>query len=220
VLGQLLIPAAGGYPAYDHGRSTALALAAILAMVCAPQVALVAGLLAAWRAVRRRSLRVLPDREVALIHRRSRIAAVAGLVTSAGMLAGAYNFSGQLAGWWVLVQAGLGGLAALALIAAVRRSLDAWHVVGGVDGPSGGFAADLTVVGDPASLVAVRQHLGIAVAAAIILITAATVAFTGHAERSLVEGLERGGFEAVFLIAAALAARGFMRRSTTTSRRR
>lgn len=43
-----------GYPGFDTGLATALSVPAIIALVFASQVALVAGLLAGWRALRRR----------------------------------------------------------------------------------------------------------------------------------------------------------------------
>jgi len=58
-----------GYPGFNHGYSTALALLALAAVVFGSQVALVAGSLAAWRAVRRRREAVLPAAEIALLRR-------------------------------------------------------------------------------------------------------------------------------------------------------
>ena len=57
VAGQLTIAAAGGYPGYNHGVSTALAVPTILTLLIAPQIALVAGSLAALRALRTRGSR-------------------------------------------------------------------------------------------------------------------------------------------------------------------
>ena len=63
VAGQLTIAAAGGYLGYSSGLSTALAVPTILTILIAPQIALVAGSLAALRALRRRQSRRLPAGE-------------------------------------------------------------------------------------------------------------------------------------------------------------
>ena len=76
-----------GYPGFNHGYSAALALIALAAVVLGSQVALVAGSLAAWRAVRRRREAVLPAAEIALLRRRCSVGLSAGLVTTAGLLA-------------------------------------------------------------------------------------------------------------------------------------
>ncbi len=63
IVSQLAIGHAGGYPGFDHGHSLALFLPAALGMFIAPQAALVAGTLAALRALRRLRRAVLPAAE-------------------------------------------------------------------------------------------------------------------------------------------------------------
>jgi hypothetical protein len=211
VAGQLTIAAAGGYPGYNSGLSTALAIPTILTILIAPQIALVAGSLAALRALRTRASRRLPDAEVALIRRRSTIAIGGGLATCAALLLYAADHTQQLAGWWIALQAGLAATAALALIVVAVQARQSRHTVGAVPGPSGGIVDDVP----PLALVAAHGHAACA-AAAISAGVVGTV-LGGVAERSLLEGLERGTFEALVVgvclavtlrLSASAAARG------------
>jgi hypothetical protein len=191
VVGQLTIVAAGGYPGYNNAGSTALALTAILMILVAPQVALVAGSLGALRAFRRRNSQLLPDAEVALIHRRCAIGGTAGLVACAGLLLYVADFTQQLAGWWLAVQAGTALVAAGALIVSGAQARRVRQTVALVPGPSGGIADDVPLVG----FVLARPRAA-AVAATLVAGACGTV-LGAVAERSLVEGLERGFFEAL-----------------------
>ena len=109
-----------GYPGFDHGYSTPLALIAILAFVVGSQVALVCGVLAAWRAVRRWGVPVLPAAEIALLRRRATIGLAAGLVTTAGLLLYVVNFIAVQPAWWVVLCGTLAAGATVALAAALR----------------------------------------------------------------------------------------------------
>src|ERR1019366_300571 len=82
-----------GYPGFDHGYSTPLALTAIVALVLGSQGALVAGTLAAWRALRRRREAILPAAEIALMRRRAGVGLSAGLVTTVALLLYVVNFT-------------------------------------------------------------------------------------------------------------------------------
>jgi hypothetical protein len=193
VAGQLLIHAAGGYPDYNKGTSTPLALAAIAMITIAPQVAFAAGSLAALRAWRRRRARQLPDAEVALIHRRGAVGRTAGIVTCLGMLVYVANDTQRLAGWWLIAQAAMAMVALGALVAARTESRACATTVGAVSGPAGGLAVDLP----PLAWLAARPWTAWAIITTAAFL--ATAAFTGHAEGSLVEGLERGGLESIAL---------------------
>ena len=181
------------YPGFDHGFSVALSLPAIVALLVGPQVALVAGTLAAWRALRRRRAAVLPRGEVALVRRRARIGLAAGIATMAGQLLYVANFAGVLPAWWLLLS---GALAASALVA---LSL-AWQ------GLSRGSATVVLATGDAgdlfddvAPLRRLRDHPLILWFSAALACGGAVTLFEWHAERSLAEGLQRGAFEAVAL---------------------
>ncbi|HET7047166.1 MAG TPA: hypothetical protein VFI54_02765 [Solirubrobacteraceae bacterium] len=189
--GQLTIAPAGGYPGYNSGLSTALAVPAILTILIAPQIALVAGSLAALRALRTRSSRRLPDAEVALIRRRSAVAIGAGLATCAAMMLYATDHTHQMAGWWVALQLGLAVAAALALTMVAVQARRARHTIGAVPGPSGGIVDDVP----PLALVVANPRA--ACVAAVLLAGTAGAVLGSVAERSAIEGLERGTFEAI-----------------------
>ena len=201
VVGQLAIGHAGGYRGPGNGRSLALWIPAILAILCAPQVALVSGLLAGARGLLRRGSTVLPDAEVALLHRRCLTGAGAGLVTCAGLVLYVVNFSGELAGWWVWTQAAMATAAAVALGLAIRGSLRSRTTVGGIPGEPVELVDQagrmFGAISPPPGLRTHPQRVVALVAAAVVL---ATTLFTAHAEGSLVEGLERGAFEALFIV--------------------
>jgi hypothetical protein len=190
---QLAIGAAGGPPGFDHGHSFLLFMPAMLGMLVAPQVALVAGCLAAVRALRRRRTGSLPAAELALLRRRTRIALLAGLATALGLELYLLDFSSVLAVWWLALVGGAAAVAALALLAAMRALWRAGEIVSEAEGPSGDIFDDLPI---PGSRWLGRQpwRLG---ALAVLGVTAVMTALVWHAERSLVEGLERGAVEGI-----------------------
>jgi hypothetical protein len=63
IVSQITLARFAHYPGYSNGISTLLFFPAILGMLVAPQIALVAGSLAAWRALRRRRAVSLPAGE-------------------------------------------------------------------------------------------------------------------------------------------------------------
>jgi len=193
IVSQLAIGAAGGPPGFEHGHSLALFVPAALGMLLAPQVALVAGTLAVVRALRRRRAGVLPAAELELIRRRTRVALLAGLATILGLELYVVDFSSVLAAWWLALVGGAAALAALALLAAMRGLSQAGEIVSEVDGPSGDIFDDVPL---PGSRWLRRRpwYLG---ALAAIGVTAVMTLFVWHAERSLVEGLERGVLEGI-----------------------
>jgi hypothetical protein len=180
-------------PGFDHGYSTVLALVAILAMVLGSQVALVSGCLAGWRAVRRRGVAVLPAAEIALLRRRAAIAAAAGLVTTTGMILFMVDFVDVLPAWWLVLSATLSAGAAAALAFAWRGHAAGSATVALAAGPAG------DVFDDVPPLRALREHpLGLW-ALATLAVGGFVTLFEWHAEHSLAEGLQRGGFEALAL---------------------
>ncbi len=193
VVSQVTLGRFVGYPGYDHGFSTPLALLAILAILIGPQVALVGGTLAAWRALRRRREAVLPAAEVALVRRRAQVGLVAGAVTAAGVLLYAADFIGVLPAWWLALSGGLAAVALAALVAARQVLAGSRTTVVLADGPAGDIFDDIR------PLRALRGHpLVLWLSAALACGGLVTIA-AWHAEHSLAEGLERGLFEAVAL---------------------
>ncbi len=187
-LGQL-----SSYPGFDRGFSVALSLPAILAMLVGPQVALVAGTLAAGRALRRRREAVLPAAEIALLRRRAQVGFVAGLLTAAGLLLYTVNFIGVLPAWW-LALSGVLGAGAMAALAVARRALaQSSTTVVAAPGPAGDVFDDVPL------LRALRgRPLVLCVGGALASGVVVTIG-EWHAEHSFSEGLQRGIFEALAL---------------------
>ena len=105
-------------PAITAGRSTTVAIVAVVALFVGPQLALVSGGLAGLRVLRRRRAAQLPAAELRLVRRRAGVALGAGAATAGGLVAYALDLSGPLPGWWVALTAGLAGCALVWLAAA------------------------------------------------------------------------------------------------------
>jgi hypothetical protein len=193
VVSQITLARSAGYPGYSNGISTLLFFPAILGMVVAPQVALVAGTLAAWRALRRRRVACLPADEIRLIHGRARVALAAGLATMAGLELYVVDFSERLPGWWLGLVGGLAAVAGLGLFAATRTLGRARGIVSDAPGQAGDIYDDLPLPGWR-RLRGRPWLLGALASAAVGL---ALGAFEAHAERSVFEGVQRGAFEAI-----------------------
>lgn len=190
-----------GYPRYSNGVSTALTLPALAVLVFGAQIAFVSGTLAAWRARRRRGEAALPGAEVALLRRRTRVALAAGLAVNVAQGAYVADFADRLPVWWLAMSSGLALFATLALALAWRGELRGAATVT-LTGPAGDLYDDLP------PLAPLRGHPVRLWALGAIASGAAVTAFTAHAERSLVEGLERGGLEvAGFTLAFVLLSR-------------
>jgi hypothetical protein len=191
LVSQLSLGHAGGYPGYNRGLSLALFLPAALGMFIAPQVALVAGTLAALRAARRRRARILPAAEIALIRRRAWVGLGAGAATVAGLELYVVNFSSVLPGWWLALIGGLSGMAGVALVAASRRLVLAGAVITRTSGRAGDVYDDLPVI----RWDWLRRHPWRLGAIASLGVGVSMTLFEAHAEHSLFEGVQRGAME-------------------------
>ena len=190
---QVAIARAGGYPGFDHGVSQILFWPAFLGVTIAPQVALVAGMLAALRAVRRKRVASLPAAELDLISRRARVALAGGLATMAGLEIYVVNFVTQFPVWYEVVVAGLGAAAAAGLLVAWRAVAGAGTLLSSAAGPAGDVFDDLPMIGWNW----LRRRPWMLGAFASILVAAVMTAGAGQAEHSLAEGLQRGVAEGV-----------------------
>ena len=190
ILSQLAIGRTG-YPGFDNGYSLALFIPAALGMFIAPQAALVAGILAAVRALRRRGVAVMPAGEVALIRRRAWVGLCSGLAATVGLELYVIDFSAVLPGWWLALVGGAGAVAMVALLLAGATLMRSGTIVAGAEGSAGDVFDDLPPVAWGWFRHSPRR-LGAAACAAVTL---AMTVFEWHAERSLIEGLERGVFE-------------------------
>ena len=178
-----------GYPGYDRGLSAAVSLPSILGIVVGSQVALVAGLLAVWRALRRRRERVLPAAEIALIAARTRLALAAGLAVTLSISLLAVDYVHVLPAWWLALAFALSAAATVALGGAWRLGARASSTLAGAAGPAGDVFDDIPVLrvlrGHP-----VRLWAGLALTSG-----AAITLLEWRAEHSLVEGFQRGVVE-------------------------
>lgn len=193
IASQLAIARAGGYPGFNDGLSLLLFVPAALGMFVAPQVALVAGTLAALRATARRRVRCLPATELALIRRRARIGLGAGLATVAGLELDVVDFSSVLPAWYLVLVGALAATAGVALLAASRRLARARALVSGTPGAPGDVYDDLPAM----RWNWLRRHpwrLGGLASVSVGLVIAV---FEAHAERSWFEGIQRGAFESL-----------------------
>jgi len=181
------------FPGFTSGLSLWLFFPALLGMYVAPQVALVAGTLAAWRAVRHRRDLVRPAAELALVRRRAWIALGAGLATVAGIELYVLDFVAVLPAWWLVLTGGLGAVAACALLFAGKELASAGELRSGTTGPAGDVFDDLPII----HYSWLRRHPWALGALGSMLVGLAMTLFMAHAERSVTEGLQRGVFEAL-----------------------
>jgi hypothetical protein len=191
VVSQVALASGVGYPGFKNGLTLALFIPALIGLFVAPQAALVAGSLAALRAVRRRRARTLPAAELGLIRRRARVALGAGYGVVAGLGLYMINFGHVLPVWWLALVGGLSALAAGALFAASTSLARAGSVISAAGGGAGDVFDDLPLIGVP--WLRVRPWLlgaGASVAAAVAL-----TLFEAQAEHSWIEGIQRGAFE-------------------------
>lgn len=191
ILSQLVIASAGGYPGFANGISPLLFFPALLGMVFAPQVALVAGSLAALRSVRLRHAQRLPAAQIDLIGSRARVGVLAGFVTVGGLVLYLVDFSLRLPGWYIGLVGGLAAVAGAVLYAASRSVSRSRAIVSASLGAAGDVYEDVPVIGWRW----LRRRPWRLGAAGSLLVAVAVTVFTAHAERSLQEGLERGVVE-------------------------
>jgi hypothetical protein len=191
ILSQITLARSAGYPGYSNGISMLLFFPAILGMVVAPQVALVAGTLAAWRALRRRRVASLPADEIALIHRRARVALAAGFATMAGLELYVVDFSERLPAWWLGLVGGLAAIAGVGLFAAGRALVRARSIASAAPGWAGDIYDDLPLL----RWRPLRTRPWLLGALASVAVGLALGAFEAHAEHSVFEGIQRGLFE-------------------------
>ena len=162
-------------PDIAGGRSLVLAGLATLALVVGAQVAFAAGCIAFVRALRH------PE-DVALVRRRTAVALGAGTLTALGSALYAVNFFADVPTWWAVFSVTAAGAAVLPLLVPARACL----LVGELRITrryAQGLSADLGPLANP---------LLIGAGVILLMLAAGSVA-----ERSLVEGALRAGFEAV-----------------------
>jgi hypothetical protein len=191
IVSQLAIGRAGGHPGFKNGISMLMFFPALIGMFVAPQIALVTGVLAALRAVRRRRALRLPAAEIALIGRRARVALLAGFGTVAGLELYLLNFSLRLPAWYIGLVGSLTAMAGAALLVVYRNLTRAQGVVSDAGGDAGDVYDDVPMLGWGWLR---RRPWRLGVLGAVVVGVVMTI-FEAHAERSLAEGIQRGVFE-------------------------
>jgi hypothetical protein len=112
-----LLAPAGGWPDVFSAHTLALGLPAAFALLLAPQLAFVAGVLALLGALRLREAAVMPALEVRLFLRRSLVALAAGVLTLGALAVYGLEYRSHLASWWSLTAFAASAAATVPLLA-------------------------------------------------------------------------------------------------------
>jgi hypothetical protein len=176
-------------------------LPGLAGILVGPQVALVAGAVAALGAWRRRGKKVLPGPSVALTSNRALAAIGGGLLTTVGLTLYASSFAGSEPARWLAAVAGTATVVTVVLAGVAWRVRRTAAVAVSLNGPAGDVFDDLGLAAiAPAGVrlsVALRDHSRLLGAFLCAVVAIIVVIGTGHAESSLAEGLQRGVFEGI-----------------------
>jgi hypothetical protein len=164
----------------------------VLLVLLAPQLAFVAGSLAALRAFRHRGQQVLPRAEATVVGRRAAVGVAAGFATMVGLVVVSLEFQGRLAGWWTTLALGAAAAGACALATATPAVLFALRARPAAAGQAGDLFDDLARA-VPAPL----RGRPWALAAAISGLLALFVTSAGIALGDPIDGALRGAAEAL-----------------------
>ncbi len=180
-----------GSPDLFSARHEAVGVAATVGLVLLPQIALVAGCLALWRALRLHGVSTLSAEELHVIRQRAAVALTAGGLTAMTMVLWTVEYSA--AGWLLLPAV----LAAVPLGAGVVALSGASQPQAVAEGPAGDVFDDIGFRMDPWPF------------ALLFALLVGALGFAGGwvAEGDPGSGLVRGAFEA-FAVLACFAALG------------
>jgi MFS family permease len=159
-----------------YASSALLGYVGTVLVLGAPQLALVAGSLAALRAFRCRDDPIIPRSEAVVIGRRSAVGLAAGLASMAGLVLVALQFQGRLAGWWTTLALAAAVIGSCALATALPAVWSALRLRPVAHGEAGDVFDDL----DGLVPLRLRGHpwrlAGVTAAAVALVITLAGVA--------------------------------------------
>jgi hypothetical protein len=195
-----------------HPPSRVLADAGFLLVAVCAQVALVTGVLAAVRAVRRHRVTVIPRAEATVIARRSTVALLAGAGTMAGLALVALEFHRGQPSWWMPATLGAAAAAACGLLAAVPTVLAALRVRPSAAGDGGDLFADLGAF-TPPPLRGRPWVLALTVAAALFVI----VTVAGVLQSDPYDGAVRGVLEGLACVTGFAVLGRYLGLRTTTA---
>jgi hypothetical protein len=161
----------------------------------APQIAFVAGVLAALRAVQRRRRAVLPAAEATVIVRRAALGVAAGIATMVGLGLIAVEYRAHVPGWWATLAEVSAAVGIAALVAAIPSVAAAARLRPVAPGPAGDVFDDLGAWA-PASLRGRPWRLAFITAAAV----AAGITFFGVLGSDAYDGAVRGILDALLCL--------------------
>jgi hypothetical protein len=175
-----------------YASSAFIGYLGVLLVLLAPQLAFVAGGLAALRAFRNRGQQVLARSDATVVGRRAAVGVAAGLATMAGLAVVSLEFQGRLAGWWTTLALGAAVVGGCALATAMPAVLLALRVRPAAAGEAGDLFHDLA-----GAVPAPLRGRPWAFAAAICGLLALLVASAGVALDDPIDGALRGAAEAL-----------------------
>ncbi len=132
----------GGWGGLEASSPLLGKLATALTLL-APQVAFVAGGLAAVRAWRHRHERVMARAQARVIARRATVGVLAGLGAMLGLGLTAIEYGQSLASWWEPLALTASGVGCLALLAALPALGSSWRLAPAATGSAGDVFEDL-----------------------------------------------------------------------------
>jgi hypothetical protein len=175
-----------------YASSAFLGYLGVLLVLLAPQLAFVAGGLAALRAFRNRRQQVIARSDATVLGRRAAVGLAAGVATMAGLALVSLEFEGRLAGWWTTLALSAAAVGGCALAIATPTVLLALRVRPAAAGRAGDLFHDLAGA-VPARL----RGRPWALAASVSGLLALLFACAGIVLDDPIDGALRGGAEAL-----------------------
>lgn len=183
----LAVPHAGGFSSLQRHGESALSLAGLTLSALGAQVALVAGGLAAVRAMRRRRSEVLAAQEAVVLVRRAGVGLGAGALTLVGLALTAAGTDGSIAKWWTVLAYCVCVAGTITLAPAVRALLWARALTPCREGSAGDLGDDLRGL-VPTLLDAGSWSFALLVAGAVAI----AIALAGALAQDPFDGIARG----------------------------
>jgi hypothetical protein len=191
VFGVGVLRGEGRFFASAASAQPVLGVAGVWLTVLGAQVAFVAGVLAALRALRRRRTGVVPRAEAVVIVRRAAVGVGAGLVTMLGFGLSALALRHRVAGSWETLALSLAGVGILALLATAPAVIAAARLRPVAEGSAGDVYEDFGSL-VPRPLQGSPWTLALTLAAAIVLAIAAAGVIQADPYDGALRGLADG----------------------------
>jgi hypothetical protein len=192
----LIAALAGPDATYAYASSGPLDSLGIVLVLAAPQLALVAGSLAALRAFRCRHDPIIARSEAVVIGRRSAVGLAAGLASMTGLVLVALELQGRLAGWWTTLALGGAVIGTCALVMATPAVWSAWRLRPVAGGRAGDIFDDLGGL-VPSGLRGHSWRLATVIAATLAVV----ITLSGVAQSDGIDGALRGSADGLACLA-------------------